>query len=892
MPRAITCPRCAKQYVIRDAHVGHAAQCACGQVQTIPVAAPEADVPSSWLDSAGLLFTALTALFLSVLAAGGVAAWIVLDQPQKVAPEPPALPTTPEAPKEKEKPVTPEGTGQPTETVPSTDGDGAVKSPVLNNEQLNDLLLKSATWIINSEGTGSGGVLHVGHRLVVTNHHVVGADVKVLVMFPERKPDGTLIKEKDYYRARAKEGKAFPAVVLVKDKDRDLAILQLVDRCPVGTVELKISPHVARDASKLASVGNPGINSGLWVFSNGTVRQRTEDYPPFFKHACLQTDLPINRGDSGSPVVNERGHVVGVNFAGIDKDLQGRPLLTRVMLAVDRNELLFLLKPILAKLGISEEELIAPDVAVPATARVKAMIRDIESTDRKVSQRGVDGLHRVEPEGAREAVPALVDGLVRFDDDKYRRTVIRELDRIGPPPVDQLDCLKKLTALAYPPGRLYAVEAIKRLGHHATAGIPVLLEALKDKDTDVRLKALAVLRVLAPSARRQAFQTLLETSNDADEDVAKAAFNALCEVGKLTTTEIDLLVEAVRDEKRRYFVRRFAAFRLGEQELLAVKAGPVLTRVLEADKDDHLLQLAAQALGRIGDRSQTTLQALVRHARTHPAEVIRLECLNAVARLDLSAFTTGQMLERLTQNNEKSPQIRKRIEELLSNRLAALKGSEMKQELQPLLVHPQPGIALIGIGHVTRRKDGDGTAELVPDLVRLLKHDNLDVAAQSLTALHVVGSASKAGVPEMLKLLPDVSKERKPDVAYLIGLLDPKNPKAQEAVLPILVDAMQVDRLRRRLVAHEQIQKVFVAMGQPAVEAIFKRLDTLMKNDTESTDHRRNLYFALQQLGPDCRSADNYDRLKGLRDRDPRLRIKNDPTAIAAGKALAAMAGN
>jgi tetratricopeptide (TPR) repeat protein len=70
----------------------------------------------------------------------------------------------------------------------------------------------------------------------------------------------------------------------------------------------------------LHSLGNPAASGALWVYSSGTVRQvyrRQMRYAggQVVEARVIETQVPINPGDSGGPVVNGRGELVGVNAA-------------------------------------------------------------------------------------------------------------------------------------------------------------------------------------------------------------------------------------------------------------------------------------------------------------------------------------------------------------------------------------------------------------------------------------------------------------------------------------------------------------------------------------------------------------------------------------------------
>jgi S1-C subfamily serine protease len=149
-------------------------------------------------------------------------------------------------------------------------------------------------------GTGSGFIIDdQGHA--ITNAHVVdGADKLSVNLY-----DGTTV----------------PATVVGKDDLIDIAVIKL--DLPAGT---KV-PGVAKLGD--SSVVRPGdevvaIGSALGEFTNtvtaGTVNAVDRDLDGYGFDKLIQHDAEIWHGNSGGPLINLRGEVVGVNAAGIGGD--------------------------------------------------------------------------------------------------------------------------------------------------------------------------------------------------------------------------------------------------------------------------------------------------------------------------------------------------------------------------------------------------------------------------------------------------------------------------------------------------------------------------------------------------------------------------------------------
>lgn len=186
--------------------------------------------------------------------------------------------------------------------------------------------LPAAAWVWSDTGLGSGWLADRSRKLLVTNEHVVEGAESVKVFFPAYK-DGKPITSRGHY---AKRVTPIRGRVVDTDVLRDLAVIEL-ESVPAEATELKLAAESASPGDRLHSVGNPGVSDALWVYSSGAVRAATEKRWAHLtgttlvtrKCRVLETELPINHGDSGGPVVNGRGELVAVVSSGMDKDRNG-----------------------------------------------------------------------------------------------------------------------------------------------------------------------------------------------------------------------------------------------------------------------------------------------------------------------------------------------------------------------------------------------------------------------------------------------------------------------------------------------------------------------------------------------------------------------------------------
>jgi tetratricopeptide (TPR) repeat protein len=184
--------------------------------------------------------------------------------------------------------------------------------------------LQSSAWVIAPQDrrvtlTGTGWLLDVKDRLLITNQHVVGQDTAVTVMFPLYR-DGRLVAARDEYTRYLRAGEhVFRGTVVATDAGRDLALIQL-DRLP-RVPAFALAEGGADRGDRVHFLGNPGDGNRLWVSTAGTVVRAAADLVIEintglqFKARMLtvQTEEPIRPGYSGGPVVNDRGEVVGVS---------------------------------------------------------------------------------------------------------------------------------------------------------------------------------------------------------------------------------------------------------------------------------------------------------------------------------------------------------------------------------------------------------------------------------------------------------------------------------------------------------------------------------------------------------------------------------------------------
>jgi serine protease Do len=134
---------------------------------------------------------------------------------------------------------------------------------------------------------------------VMTNHHVVEGAYKVTVVLSDER--------------------SYPATVVSTNDRPDLALLKIDVGRKLPAVKLGDSDAL-RIGETVVAVGNPlGLSSTVTV---GVVSALNRDINDTMIDDYIQTDAAINRGNSGGPLFNIRGEVVGVNAANISREAQ------------------------------------------------------------------------------------------------------------------------------------------------------------------------------------------------------------------------------------------------------------------------------------------------------------------------------------------------------------------------------------------------------------------------------------------------------------------------------------------------------------------------------------------------------------------------------------------
>jgi S1-C subfamily serine protease len=154
---------------------------------------------------------------------------------------------------------------------------------------------------------GGSGFLFTPDGYLLSNSHVMRAGRAALA---EDKPPPR-------YSVSLADGREFTARWVGDDPDTDLAVLQIDGLSQGGLTHAALGTTAGLRRGEIAiAIGNPlgfehTVTSGIVSALGRSMRTRTGRLIP----NVIQTDAALNPGNSGGPLLNARGEVIGINTA-------------------------------------------------------------------------------------------------------------------------------------------------------------------------------------------------------------------------------------------------------------------------------------------------------------------------------------------------------------------------------------------------------------------------------------------------------------------------------------------------------------------------------------------------------------------------------------------------
>lgn len=144
------------------------------------------------------------------------------------------------------------------------------------------------------EGTGSGIIVDAKQALIATNYHVIENSSRVTVTLAD--------------------GKTYPAIKVGSDPENDIALIQ-IHNPPQNLVEIELADSDALAVGqRVLAIGNPfGLDRTLTTGIISSLDRTIEIKKNQLLENLIQTDAAINQGNSGGPLLDAAGRVIGIN---------------------------------------------------------------------------------------------------------------------------------------------------------------------------------------------------------------------------------------------------------------------------------------------------------------------------------------------------------------------------------------------------------------------------------------------------------------------------------------------------------------------------------------------------------------------------------------------------
>jgi S1-C subfamily serine protease len=148
--------------------------------------------------------------------------------------------------------------------------------------------------VVPSKDLGSGFLINAEGQ-ILTNFHVISGSSQVEVTLPD----------KSVHKAQ----------VLVRDRNDDLALIKIDSSKKLPHLNLGDSEHL-QVGQKVLAIGNPfGLSGTLTTGVVSALKRDIQGESNATLEGMIQTDASINSGNSGGPLLDSQGNVIGINTA-------------------------------------------------------------------------------------------------------------------------------------------------------------------------------------------------------------------------------------------------------------------------------------------------------------------------------------------------------------------------------------------------------------------------------------------------------------------------------------------------------------------------------------------------------------------------------------------------
>tara|TARA_B100000686_G_scaffold185109_2_gene191978 strand:+ start:5163 stop:6305 length:1143 start_codon:yes stop_codon:yes gene_type:complete len=165
---------------------------------------------------------------------------------------------------------------------------------------------------------GAGSIIHKD-GLVLTNAHIIinkenkKPFKKLFIILKPNQVTGNFKKD---------TSRIYKSSLINYSENLDLALIK------IGPGSAGKFPAIKFTDSSLVSIGDPVLaighpeNGGLWSLTTGTISSKINNFKEISGKNVFQTETSLNRGNSGGPLIDKNGRLVGINsnFSRINKE--------------------------------------------------------------------------------------------------------------------------------------------------------------------------------------------------------------------------------------------------------------------------------------------------------------------------------------------------------------------------------------------------------------------------------------------------------------------------------------------------------------------------------------------------------------------------------------------
>jgi serine protease Do len=195
------------------------------------------------------------------------------------------------------------------------------------------VLVAAAELNSRSHSLGTGAIIRKD-GLIITNTHVVYNDELGRIY---RKLNVYLKPPRVTGNIKRDATRKYKASIVHYSKPLDLAVLR-INNIPawlkLNTIEFNDSDGV-EIGDPVVAIGHPE-QGGLWTLTTGTISSQLDDFQEVSGKNVFQTETSINKGNSGGPLIDASGYMIGIN-SNIARKGKSGTVITSINFSIKSN---------------------------------------------------------------------------------------------------------------------------------------------------------------------------------------------------------------------------------------------------------------------------------------------------------------------------------------------------------------------------------------------------------------------------------------------------------------------------------------------------------------------------------------------------------------------------